>query len=426
MRVAALNGAAFEWIHHEHEGRASGLTTEQLVLIGETSTALSIDIPPNDPLNPLQRAALQFADASTRSIKIPDPVFNGFRDELLAALKSGNPQTATVERQLVEAVTTVGGYNLVSRFLVALDVDDRSSQIVPAPRSKDEPYQEYPVYIDPHITLHTRVYWNKTDSKAPVLLFINSLLMNLTMWSAITSALSQKYTLVFFDQRGHGKSSVPPEFPRTTISELARDVSRILDYLKLKLVHGIIGVSQGGATALSFALQYPQRVRRVVSCDTQAVSPEANKKAWADRITLARSDGMDKLAEETTTRWFPKEDSPFRNGGKNYEAIKEQIISTPLEGFARGAAALQEYDLTADGLIPVLQAEGKKGDGNLKVLLLAGELDGKIPGGLRTLREEIDPEHKFVEFAVIESSGHLPMIDRPQSFLAVVEEFLNS
>ncbi len=387
---------------------------------------MSTDIPSNDPLNPLQRAALQFADASTRSIKIPDTVFNTFKDELFAALKTRNPQEVTVERQLVEAVTTVGGYNLVSRFLVALDVDDRSFQDVPAPRSKDELYQEYPVYIDPHITLHTRVYWNKTDSGAPVLLFINSLLTNLTMWSAIVSTLSHKFTLIFFDQRGHGRSSVPPEFPCTTISELARDVARILDYFKLKVAHGIVGVSQGGATALSFALQYPQRIRRVISCDTQAVSPEANKKAWADRIALARSEGMDRLAEETASRWFSKEESPFRKGGENYEAIRQQITSTPLEGFARGAAALQEYDLKADGLVPALQAEAKKWDGNFKVLLLAGELDGQIPGGLRALREEVDPDHEFAEFAAIKGSGHLPMVDNPQSFLAVVEEFLDS
>jgi len=379
----------------------------------------------NDPLSPLQRAALQFADASTRSIKIPDEVFNTLRDELSAALKSRDSQEVTVERQLVEAVATIGGYNLVSRFLVALDVDDRSSQTIPVPISKDEPYQEYPVYIDPHITLHTRVYWNRTDSRAPVLLFINSLLTNLTMWSAIVPTLSQKFTLVFFDQRGHGRSSVPPESPRTTISELARDIARILDYLKLKVAHGIVGVSQGGATALSFALQYPQRVRRIASCDTQAISPEANKKAWADRIAFARLEGMDRLAEETAARWFSKAGSPFRKGGEKYGVIRQQITSTSLEGFARGAAALQEYDLKADGLVPALQAEAKRRDGDFKVLLLAGELDGKIPGGLRALRDEVDPNHEFAEFAAIEGSGHLPMIDNPQSFLAVMEKFLD-
>ncbi|KAF8342600.1 Alpha/Beta hydrolase protein, partial [Cantharellus anzutake] len=424
LRTGALNGAAFEWIHHEHEGRAAGLTTEQLVLIGDTSTALSTDVLPNDPLSPLQRAALQFADASTRSIKIPDGVFDRLKRGLSNTFSSADSRDLTVERQLVEAVTVVGGYNLVSRFLVALDVDDRASQIVPAPQSKDDPYQEYPVYVNPDITLHVRVYWNKASPKAPVLLFINSLLTTLTMWSAVVPTLSQKYTLVFYDQRGHGKSSVPPESPRTTIPELAKDVARILDYLKLNSVHGVIGVSQGGATSLSFALQYTHRVRRLVTCDTQPVSPQGNKRAWADRIALARSEGMEKLAEDSTARWFPNEGSPFRHGGENYDVIRNQIIATPLEGFARGAGALQEYDLKTNGLIPAFQEAGK--DGDFKVLLLAGELDGRIPDVLKTLREELDPEHSFSGFASIEGSGHLPMVDNPQGFLAVVEEFLGS
>ena len=418
LRVAALNDAAFEWIHHEHVGRAAGLTTAHLFRIGDVSSVTSA-ASSLDPLNSLQRAALAFADASTRLIQVPDDIFNTLKTELEGSLKAHNPNNVTIERQVVEATTTVGAYNLVSRFLVALDVDDRASQHVPAPTSPHVPYQDYPVYIDPNVILHSRVHFHPTNPKAPALIFINSLLTNTSLWSSVVPALATTYTLITFDQRGHGGSSSPPT--DSTIPLLAQDVASILDYLHIKQVHGVIGVSQGGATALSFALQYPKRVHRLVVCDTQAASPAGNKAAWDERIALAARDenGMEALAEATAARWFPTRGSPFVKGGERFPALRDMIVGTTVEGFARSSAALKSYDLRADGLIETLKAEG-----GIRVLLLAGELDGKLPAGLKMLRDEIGGDH--VEFAEIQGSGHLPMLDQPERWLAVVGPFLSS
>ncbi|KAF9517574.1 hypothetical protein BS47DRAFT_1290778 [Hydnum rufescens UP504] len=422
LRIAALNGAAFEWIQHEHIGRAAGLTTAHLFRIGDVSNIIST-APPLDPLTSLQRAALAFVDASTRLIRVPDEIFTTLKAELESSLKTHNPDNVTVERQIVEATTTVGAYNLVSRFLVALDVDDRASQHVPVPTTPHALYQHYSIDIDRSVTLHAKVRFHPTNPKAPALLFINSILTNISLWSSVLPALTTTYTLITFDQRGHGGSSSPRT--DSTIPRLAQDVACILDYLQIKQAHGVIGVSQGGATALSFAVQYPTRLRRLVVCDTQAASPVDNRAAWAERIALAVRDenGMDTLAELTTARWFPTPGSPFIKGGKHFPILRDMIVGTPVQGFVRSAPALQSYDLRADGLIQTLKAESRKEDG-MRILLLAGELDGKLPAGLKALRDEIGGDH--VEFQEIQGSGHLPMLDQPERWLGVVEPFLRS
>lgn len=101
LRVAALNGASYEWQAHEPVARAAGLTDAHLAALHEGGDV--------GPLTPQQRAALDYTDAMTLQVTVPGPVFDGLR-------------THFDDRRIVELTATIGTYNLVSRFLVALEV----------------------------------------------------------------------------------------------------------------------------------------------------------------------------------------------------------------------------------------------------------------------------------------------------------------
>lgn len=182
-------------------------------------------------------------------------------------------------------------------------------------------------------------------------------------------------------------------------------------------IHAIIGVSQGGATALAFAQNHPTLFSRLVACDTQATSPAANAKAWDERIALARSKGsMVPLADVTVPRWFPQgSTSEFNAGGRREFFIHDMITSTPIEGFAMSAAALQGYDVYP-GLADKLQEK--------KVLLVAGERDGALPGVLSGLKDKLEADGVDARFEQIACAGHLPMVEAAQQWLDVVERFL--
>ncbi|GHF80760.1 AhpD family alkylhydroperoxidase [Amycolatopsis bartoniae] len=101
LRVAELNGAGYEWSAHEPVAKDEGLTTEQIA-------ALRAD---GDPavLDPRQRAALAYTDAMTRQVAVGEELFRALGEHF-------------DDRQVVELTVTVGAYNMVSRFLVALEV----------------------------------------------------------------------------------------------------------------------------------------------------------------------------------------------------------------------------------------------------------------------------------------------------------------
>jgi 4-carboxymuconolactone decarboxylase len=110
LRVAVLTGAEFEWAAHEPIGRRAGLTDLHLrVLRSGDPTAEAV-------WSPAQAAVLTFTDASARDVAVPDPVFATVRAHL-------------DDRQVVELTVLVGGYAMVARFLVAMEVPPPEGEV---------------------------------------------------------------------------------------------------------------------------------------------------------------------------------------------------------------------------------------------------------------------------------------------------------
>lgn len=72
---------------------------------------------------------------------------------------------------------------------------------------------------------------------------------------------SQFYRVIAVDTRGHGQS--PRGTASFTISQFADDLRIFMDRLGLKKSH-ILGFSDGGNIALTFALRYPERIEKLI------------------------------------------------------------------------------------------------------------------------------------------------------------------
>ncbi|KAF5389390.1 hypothetical protein D9757_004284 [Collybiopsis confluens] len=121
LRIAALNNASYEWLQHESVGRMAGLTTDQLLAIRLAPPFFaSQGVNLTATLGPDLVAAMTFADWITKNVHVPDDVFDGLRAFLN-------------DSQLVEATATTAGYNFISRFVVALNVDAKMDVAVPVP-----------------------------------------------------------------------------------------------------------------------------------------------------------------------------------------------------------------------------------------------------------------------------------------------------
>lgn len=71
----------------------------------------------------------------------------------------------------------------------------------------------------------------------------------------------ERYRLVLMDSRGHGRSEAGNR--GLDFSIFSEDLCRLMDFLNIQSAH-LLGFSDGGNLALTFALRHPQRVRSLI------------------------------------------------------------------------------------------------------------------------------------------------------------------
>ena len=102
LRVAVLNRATFEFAAHAPFAARAGVSDEKIEGVRtwpETSGLYTAD----------ENLVLALTDHMTRDIEVPEAVMDGITQRFDAA-------------ETVEVVATVAAYNMVSRFLVALNI----------------------------------------------------------------------------------------------------------------------------------------------------------------------------------------------------------------------------------------------------------------------------------------------------------------
>src|SRR5579862_5146717 len=102
------------------------------------------------------------------------------------------------------------------------------------------------------IEFHARV---EGKPGAPWLTFSHSLATDLAMWNAIAPKLADRFRVLRYDTRGHGRTGVPDaaSVEATTFDRLVADAVGLLDHFDIARTH-FIGVSLGGMTAVGMGL----------------------------------------------------------------------------------------------------------------------------------------------------------------------------
>ena len=102
LRIAIVNGADIEYRSHIPHALKAGVNQQQIDALREWQKSAAFDA--------ADRAVLAYTDSMTKDIHVPDGVFDALRPHF-------------DKRELTELTATIAAYNLVSRFLEALQVD---------------------------------------------------------------------------------------------------------------------------------------------------------------------------------------------------------------------------------------------------------------------------------------------------------------
>lgn len=245
------------------------------------------------------------------------------------------------------------------------------------------------------------LHWREDGDPAgsPVLL-LNSLGTDLRLWDGLLKHLSG-HRVVRVDTRGHGLSDAPDgPYSLATLTDDALGLIRHLGVTRLS----VIGVSLGGMIAQSIAATVPDLVDRVVLSNTAQRMGTAEM--WGDRIASVKSGGMDSIADTILDRWF----APVFRSGDTIDLWRNMLTRTPVPGYVGCCAALASADLT--DVAPRIACSA---------LVIGGAEDGASPPDIVRALSAALPNATYRE---VEGIGHLPMVEAPERFAALVSDFL--
>jgi 3-oxoadipate enol-lactonase len=241
------------------------------------------------------------------------------------------------------------------------------------------------------------------DAAKPVLVFVNSLGTDSRIWHHVLPKLSDDFTIVTYDKRGHGLS----DLGRTpyTIDDHVSDLIGLLDHLEFTKVI-VCGLSVGGMIAQGLYTRRPDLVRALILSNT--AHKIGTLEMWNKRIGAVEANGIASLLDEIMERWFT---SAFRQpNNAAYRAYCNMLVRQPVEGYAATCAAVRDADFTngAGGIA-------------VPVLCIAGAEDGSTPPDLVRSLADLIPAARY---EAIDGAAHIPCAEAPAAFAALVREFV--
>ena len=233
---------------------------------------------------------------------------------------------------------------------------------------------------------------------------------DLRMWDDQVPALAARYRVIRVDARGHGRSPTPRE-PFRQCDDIA-DLLRGLGVRRATLV----GVSMGGGAAADTALEYPGLVAGLVVCGAGTNEPTFTD-PWLTGLQHEMAVAQQRLDAPAWIDLFLKAlvIGPYR----------ETVAPTVLARCREMVTDTVRNHVRPDAVAPtaVTGSWPRLGEIRVPALGLYGDLDA--PDHVAMVKR-FAAAVPGAELAIVPDTGHLPNMERPAEFNAILLGFLRS
>jgi proline iminopeptidase len=247
------------------------------------------------------------------------------------------------------------------------------------------------------------------------------------LYQSTLGDLAQRFTLVFHDTRGSGRSSLAgDDFVSVNVGQFVLDLEGLRQHLDIESFV-LLGHSHGGYIAMNYALDYPQHVAALVLVDAQLGVDEPQEDVRRTLPVLAGDSrsaaaaaafqAPGKFAADAEFSGFLRQVAPLyfkEPSGHGYEQfttyLKEHQV--PLKTFQACAVTNRHFPVRA-----------RLAELHIPTLCLVGQSDFICsPVQSRAIHDSLE-KSVLVEFR---NSGHFCWLEEPELFRSVLFSFLDS
>ena len=253
-------------------------------------------------------------------------------------------------------------------------------------------------------------------ASVPKLVFLHGVMGYAANWRRIAKAFEDRFQVLVYDQRGHGRSFHPatgygPE-------DYAGDLGRIVDELGWDEIH-LVGHSMGGRAAYHFAFQFPERVTRLVIED---IGPSMEPLAANQILKILDSVPVPFADKRTAKAWFDTTFMEIFKDNRQKEGLAAYLYANLIENERKEAVwRFSEIGVRESVLQGRANDRWSEVTGlRMPTLLVRGELSKDLS---REAFIEVQRANPRIEGVEIPGAGHWVHSDQPDLFISALAKF---
>jgi proline iminopeptidase len=237
--------------------------------------------------------------------------------------------------------------------------------------------------------------------------------------------LGDERPVVFYDQLGCGRSDRPCDKSRWRVERYVEELAQVRAALGLARIH-LLGQSWGTMLATEYLLASPAGVQSVIMAnpaisvprfvaDVTRLRGELPEFARTALESCSAAEGANNPAYQVATLEFYLRHMCRLDPWP--EALNRSVAGMGMKSYR---AMWGPNEFTATGVLKNFDRSGRLGEIKLPMLFLAGRYDETTPESAAYYRS-LAPGSELVIF---EKSSHMPQLEEPDRYLAVVRDFL--
>lgn len=265
-------------------------------------------------------------------------------------------------------------------------------------------------YVIDGIRYHVDIY-----GQGYPLILLHGFTGNVETWKPFYEKWATHSKIIAVDIIGHGKTDSPTSLDRYGMWSVVEDLSKLLDQLHIEK-SDFVGYSMGGRLALSFAMKYPNKVRKLVlESSSPGMTSESERSSRVAQDQKLASFIEERGISDFVDYWenISLFESQKRLPVEKQSRIKKQRLENSIIGLSNSLIGM------GTGAQPSWWDRLSELEND--TLLITGSIDEKFCRTAERMAEML----KNVEWVNIHDCGHAIHVEEPEKFGTIVSRFLS-
>ena len=272
------------------------------------------------------------------------------------------------------------------------------------------------------VRIHGHDVAYRSEGEGPVLVLVHGIAGSSGTWARVMPSLAERHTVIAPDLLGHGESAKPRgDYSLGAYASGIRDLLAVLGHERAT----VVGHSLGGGIAMQLAYQFPERCERLVLVGSGGLGREVGT-----LLKVLSAPGMEFVLPLVLTRGLHDAAASVgrlvgRSGVRANSLLQEVWDSYTRLTDARAQRAFVHT------IRAVIDPSGQRVSARDRLYLAAdvptlivwGARDRVIPVAHAAVAHELIPGSRL---EILEDCGHFVPLERPERFVAMLEDFLAS